>query len=429
MKRLLPFLLVGLALIVIAGGLLLASPRLRQTVSLYLATWRADIFYALNPPAEDVFVPESVVAQAVEGTLQARVTPSPSATLQPTATLEITATPAPTLTPTIEPTPLPGEVKLTGMRHEYQQWNNCGPATLAVALSYWGWEGDQRDTAGWIKPNPRDKNTSADELVAYVEAETNLRALLRVGGNLQILKQLVAAGFPVIIERGFDGYDDEGWMGHYELVSGYSDSYGKVITQDVLIMADFPVPYEELLNYWRAFNYVFVVVYPPEREAALLQALGPLADEDASYGLALERARAEQPVVSGREVFFSLFNQAMSLLHAGDTQTAAALFDQAFVVYADLPEEARPWRMVWYQHGPFPAYFAQGRYADVVSLADHTLSRTGEPALEESFLWRARAKAALGDSQAAINDLREALKWHPGWPLALEELQRLGVTP
>ncbi|HZW03577.1 MAG TPA: C39 family peptidase [Anaerolineaceae bacterium] len=426
MKRILP--LAILAALLLAGLAVFAIPPVRARVTSHLAAWRADLYYAINPPEKEVFVPEPAVAQAVQGTLAALATPSPTVTLTATLPAE-TATPQPSPTPTLVPTALPESIRLTGAKHEYQGWNNCGPATLSVNLSFWGWQGDQRDTAGWIKPNDRDKNTSAYELLDYVRAETDLRALLRVGGDLETLKRLIAAGFPVIIERGFDGYDDEGWMGHYELITGYDDSYQKVITQDVLIMPDFPLPYTELTEYWRAFNYVFVVVYPPEREADLMQALGPLADETQAYQIALDRAKDEINTLTGREQFFAWFNAGESLLHFEDFAGAADAFDQAFGLYAQLEEKNRPWRMVWYQHGPYPAYYALGRYQDVINLATHTLSRSSEPALEESFFWRGRAYQFAGDQAKGVEDLRAALKWHPNWQPALDELALWGETP
>ena len=33
---------------------------------------------------------------------------------------------------------------LTGILHQFQMWNNCGPANLSMALSFWDWKGDQR---------------------------------------------------------------------------------------------------------------------------------------------------------------------------------------------------------------------------------------------------------------------------------------------
>ncbi len=83
--------------------------------------------------------------------------------------------------------------------------------------------------------------------------------------------------------------------------------------------------------------------------------------------------------------------------------------------------------MMWYQTGPYWAYFYTGRYYDVINLATETLSIVSE--LEESFYWRALAKEALGDLTGAIKDLRSSLKYHPDWEPALAQLERLGATP
>jgi hypothetical protein len=85
--------------------------------------------------------------------------------------------------------------------------------------------------------------------------------------------------------------------------------------------------------------------------------------------------------------------------------------------------------MLWYQTGPYFAYYNTGRYADVISLANTTLGTTSEPALEESYVWRARAESATGASGAAIDDLHTALKWHPNYSAAMDELANLGATP
>ena len=44
-------------------------------------------------------------------------------------------------------------------------------------------------------------------------------------------------------------------------------------------------------------------------------------------------------------------------------------------------------------------------------------------------MWRGRAKLALGDTEGAIADFREALEWHPDWWVAEAELENLGVVP
>jgi tetratricopeptide (TPR) repeat protein len=117
-----------------------------------------------------------------------------------------------------------------------------------------------------------------------------------------------------------------------------------------------------------------------------------------------------------------------SLVHLQDYAGAATAFDEAFKLYPSLVEDKRPWRMMWYQTGPYFAYYFMGRYQDVNNLATQTIDFAANPYLEESFYWRGRAKAAIGDVEGDIADQRTAIKYHTGFAPSLEELNRLGVT-
>jgi tetratricopeptide (TPR) repeat protein len=85
--------------------------------------------------------------------------------------------------------------------------------------------------------------------------------------------------------------------------------------------------------------------------------------------------------------------------------------------------------MLWYQTGPYYAYYYSGRYQDVIDLANHTLDAMSEPVLEESYHWRALAKLALGDRSGAVADFRKALDVHENFGPSLYQLQQLGETP
>jgi tetratricopeptide (TPR) repeat protein len=423
--------LAGLAIVMggLAGLSLLASftyqlPFVQDHLAWRVSELRARIKYALSPPGEAVFTPNPTLAAMVQATISA-LTPTPTATPTPGPT----ATPTLTATPTDVPTTIPASVQLKGVHHEYQKWNNCGPANLSMALSFWGWQGDQRPIAAYVKPDPRDKNVMPYELVDYVNSQTGLRAIYRVGGNLDLLKSLLAAGFPVIIEKGFEGPGFDGWMGHYEVLTGYDDARSRFTAQDSYIMPDLPVSYHDVEVYWRAFNYTFIVVYPPEREQALFAVLGPLADEETSYRVAAQKASDEIYATTDRDQFFAWFNRGSSLVLLRDYEGAAQAYDAAFKLYATLDPSTRPWRMLWYQTGPYFAYYYSGRYLDVLNLTTQTLSNMSEPILEESYYWRALARQALGDTAGAIDDLRTSLTYHAGFAPSVAELQAMGINP
>jgi hypothetical protein len=403
---------------------LLNSPQVQDRVGWRVSELLARIKYAVFPPEQVVFVPDGISSHEltptntsistqtplVENTLESS---EPSLEFQPTVT--------------ITPTPIPSSRVLAGFRHEYQSWNNCGPATLAMALSYWGWDGDQRPIAAFTKPNSRDKNVMPHEMAAFVAEETSYEIIVGVGGEVEILKQFIAADLPVVIEKGFEGPDLEGWMGHYVLVTGYNDLDQTFIIQDSYYGPDQLIKYEELNRYWRAFNFAYLVIYPDWYKNQVMNLIGPRSDNNDRYRYAVEKASEEVNKLSGRDQFFAWFNRGSSLVALEDYDEAAIAYDQAFKLYPTIPEKERPWRMLWYQTGPYQAYYYTGRYQDVVNLAGTTLSAISEPVLEESYYWRARALLALEDRDGAIKDLQTSLKVHPGFSPSLSLLHELGV--
>ena len=420
--------LLGVFALVIFGVGIYSLPPVRARLDWRISEWQAQIKYALAPPEAVVFLPQEQEALATPILTPTRTpTPSPNPA-SPTLTLSgPTHTPSPTFTPTQTATPLPETVQLAGVRHEFQTWNNCGPATLSMALSFWGWQGDQADAAPFLKPIPRDKNVMPYEMADFVEEQTDFEVVVRVGGDLALLKQLLAAGLPVILEKGLEGPNLEGWMGHYVLVTGYDDAAQAFTTQDSFLGPKIIVGYDAIESFWRAFNFTYLVLYPPEREADVLALLGEQADETVNDHSALTLASEEIYTLSGRDQFFAWFNRGTNLVVLQDYAAAAAAYDEAFALYAALPEEERPWRMMWYQTGPYWAYYYTGRYTDVLNLATTTLDAMSEPVLEESYYWRALAREALGDIPGAIEDLQTSLNHHPGFAPSLNQLARLGV--
>lgn len=320
---------------------------------------------------------------------------------------------------------LPVAVQMTGFRHEYQGWNNCGPATLTTALSHYGWEHDQSVAAIWLKPDPEDKNVSPWQMAEFVNTQTPQRALVRYGGTLDLLRHLVTAEFPVIIAAGYEpeGYD---WMGHYLLVMGYDREAGTILTQDSFLGPNLAYPESDIDSHWRHFNRVYIVIYQPDQEADLLALLGDNADVDTNAALALEAARQE--VVADTEDPFGWFNMGTSYALLGQYEEAAVAYDQSRNVGAGLP-----WRMLWYQFGMFEAYYETGRYEDVIALAQVNLATTADThPIEETYYYAGLARAAMGEIDRAISNYQRALSINPNFTPAqnaLAMLQTAATSP
>lgn len=340
----------------------------------------------------------------------------------PTVAAIMTATPvAPAIeTPTLFPTPIPDQIMLTAPEWEKQDWNNCGPATLVLGLRYYGWLGDQFDISDLQKPDRGDKNVNIEELIYYVRNYAGwLQADYRVGGDFDLLKRFIAAGYPVIIEKGYIITDGSGgWAGHYLLLTGYDDDRRVFIVQDTYTGPDREVSYKEIDEGWITFNRVFLYIYLPERQGDIDRLLGENADSDANRKRTLEETRNE--IEANPENAFAWFNLGSNLVYFERYAEAADAFDKALLI-------GLPWRFTRYQFGPYIAYFNTERFEDVIDLADATLYRTSKS--EESQLWRGWAKFRLGDRFGAIEDFRRALEIRPNYFDALYALEYLGASP
>lgn len=433
-RRRRPVWLIILVILLVGAAVLFALyqvPAIHDRAYFYVNTLSSRIYYFFRPPAQTTFNPSqgSTPDARVAATLTALV-PTPTATSTPEPTSE--TAPESTIAPsaTSIPTQIPAAVQLEGVVQEYQRLNSCGPTNLALILRYWGWVGDQIDIEQVVKPRLEDLNVTPQEMLTYIQEHTAQEAVLRYGGTVDLLKRLVAAGYPVLVERGYVNIDDEwkGWMGHYGVVDGYDDAKNAVHIPDT-VNGNIWVDYETLQRFWDEFAGTYLVVFPPQEREIVLGILGEQADPEYNFDYTLEifTARAETAELS--QQYFAYYSLGELLVMKKDYANAAAAFDKAFEVYGWLPVDDRPWRMLWYQVGPYEAYYYTGRYQDVVSLTFKTIKDASKPALPESFLWSGRANVALGNTETAIFDFKRALQWHPGWKPALEELKALGVEP
>jgi len=352
-------------------------------------------------------------------TLASTATPTltPTATLAPTATA--TPTPAPLYTPA-QPAAL-----LTGIRHEWQTWNNCGPATLAMNLSFFGSPLDQAAIGAVLRPYPDDKNVSPYELVNFAQSQGYHAAEL-VNGNDDLLRTLVSNGIPVLLETWHEPEPNDG-LGHYRLLVGYDDSLQQWTLYDSydaagLVSAEtyagIRMEYARLAAWWKIFNRAFVLVYPPEQAPMVAAILTDFGVTPARMWTDAEvRARAELSLDANDA--FAWFNLGSSLTQQGRTAEAAEAFDRARAL-------GLPWRMLWYQFGPFAAYLAEGRVQDVLVLTDEIIAVTDS--IEEIHYWRARALMAAGDIAGATASVARSLQIAPTFPLALELRMSLTAT-
>jgi tetratricopeptide (TPR) repeat protein len=421
-------LLVILFLVVLAGGVYLLPP-IRERVNWRVDQLRMQVVAIIRPPEKAVFVPQQ---EKTQSTLSVALTATPlPAIVQATEPTPDSKTPS--ADPAALPATLPPFVEIKGVRYidQHNATNYCAPSTLGMALSFWGWRGSREDIGKVVKPYDGDYNVMPYELENYAKNNAGFQSLTRLGGTTDLLKTLVAGGFPVLIEKGVylvDLANRVSWMGHYNLVTGYDDVKGEFIAQDSYLGPDHRFKYKDLENEWRSFDFLFMVIYTPEKEQALMDLLGSMRDENTANRAAYDRATKEISQFTDINQFFAWYNRGTSMVKLQDYAGAAQSYDQAFAIYQTLPEDTRPFRMLWYQTGPYSAYYYSNRFQDVINLADISLSVANHLGLEESNYWRAMGYAAIGKKAEAIADLQTSLKIHPGFAPSVQLQQQMGVN-
>jgi len=237
-----------------------------------------------------------------------------------------------------------------------------------------------------------------------------------VGGALDLIKKLLAAGIPVMIEESFyfdEPYwkNDDLWAAHYQLVTGYDDAAKIFIGQDSFHGADQKISYARLDEYWQAFNRLYILIYRPDQEGVVKEILGENWDPDANRRHALEVAKKDSQ--ANPENAFAWFNLGANLSYFEDYIPATDAFDKARNL--GLPQ-----RMLRYQFSPFMAYFHTGQMDDLLALTTYAIEVT--PNSEEALLWNGWALYRQGKVAEAVENFEKALIENPNYQDALYAL-------
>ena len=285
---------------------------------------------------------------------------------------------------------------------EYQRRNNCGPVTAKMVLSLLGVRVSQASAAGALKGSYADKNVSVPELMAFLERQ-GLRTVRRWLLTPALLRQLLRAGFPVVMHQTQSPKDD---IGHYRVVYGF-DASGFLVGDSMFgprvrySTADF-----ERMS--RPYNAEFVLAFWPAQAGRVAALLG----QDGSRKTNLERlqVRAQARVRVAPNDAFAWWGLGVSRLLLGTPKSAATAFDQA--VRAGLPA-----RHFWYQQEAFTAWNRVGAFSTTRRVALAALK--GYENSTEINLALAVALEGLGRKSEAALARRAAAKEDPRGDVAV----------
>jgi tetratricopeptide (TPR) repeat protein len=386
---------IALAVLLAVAIAVYQIPRVKSAVA-----WRVEKFTiyfknTINPPGP---VPTALPVTPQPATPTTIHTPTPLAEITPTATAALP--------------PLPAQAFIASPKYEKQTPNNCGPATLSMALHMYGWDGNQKDISDLIKPVVGDRNVNPEELRYYVRTQAGwLNLEYRVGGSVDTLKRLIAANYPVIIESvtSLDPNDalgptDDLWAAHYLLLTGYDDSTQTFTIQDSYHGADLKIAYSKLEEEWKPFNNLYLVIYFPEFEEEMKTLLASNWDPDLNRQNALTSSQAGSANTPADA--FAWFNLGSNLVYFDRYEEAALAYDKA-------REIGLPLRMFRYQFGPFLAYFHSGRNEDLLVLTDYARGITEMS--EETWLWYGYGLYRSGDNAGALKAWQKANNINPNF--------------
>jgi tetratricopeptide (TPR) repeat protein len=321
-------------------------------------------------------------------------------------------TPTPT-PPIILETP-PAQKILPGGTHVFQSFNNCGPASLSMALSLYGISVSQQELGLALRPyqNPQgdndDKSVTLAEL-AEKSKEYGFVPYLRPGGNMKLIQQFITYDIPVIVRTTTTPTED---IGHFRVIKGYDDATGEIIQDDSLQGKNIRFTYEAFTTLWEIFGYEFLVLVPAEKVDVAQAILGELADETYAWRISADAMRSTLAIQPND--LWPRFNLAVALYHIGDYQGSVEAFEQI--------ESHLPFRTLWYQIEPIRSYYELGNYDRVFALTNKVLNNENR-AFSELYVIRGTIYKNQGNVAAAQREFEKAVLYNQHLKAAQDALQ------
>lgn len=311
----------------------------------------------------------------------------------------------------------PGDYALvTNPKHTYQTFNNCGPATLSMMLSWYGVDVSQAELGAKMRPYQNQDGDNDDKTIFTYEfvdwaKEYNLLAAGRVNGDIDLLKKFTANGIPVVVKTWLNPGED---IGHFRIVRGFDEKKQVIIQDDSYQGPNREIKYFDFLSMWQPFNFDYMIVYTPEMQDKVAAIIGEEMDEQKAWDNALVRAEKEQ--VLDPQNPYPRFNIATASYHLGDYQRSVSEYE---AVSASLPR-----RMLWYQIEPILAYKELGNYDKVFEIAN-TIIENGNRAFSELYLLKGEIYLIQGNSAAAKEQFELAVLYNQNLKSAKEALEGL----
>lgn len=298
--------------------------------------------------------------------------------------------------------------------HIFQTFNNCGPASLSMTLSYYGINVSQQELGQALRPyqlssgDNDDKSVTLEELAEKTK-EYGLIPYHRAMGDMDLIKLFITYDMPVIARTWTKVNED---IGHYRVVKGFDGN--TIIQDDSLQGKNLRYSNEDFKAIWKKFNYEYLVLVPKEKQEIAEAILKEAVDPKVSWQKAVELSQKE--LQQNPDDVTARFNLSIAYANIGDYQRSVEEFEKV--------ENKLSFRALWYQIEPIEAYFHLGNYERVLQITDRILNNHNR-AFSEAYLIRGEIYRKQGDLQAAKSEFEKAVMYNRNLKSAQEALNKL----
>jgi tetratricopeptide (TPR) repeat protein len=302
-----------------------------------------------------------------------------------------------------------GKHRLSAFPTTIQRRNYCGPCTIELVLRYWkgGLDLTNDQIARVVKfPDSGSPTYRMREFFHLVGFDT-----VRCLAPIEKLKQLIDAGYPVIVQEDYSA------SSHVAVVIGYDETAGTIELQDPMTHAVTSTPYDTLNKLRRTYLDAAIVAFPDKQGHDKTLARMGLFDEAAvvwtdQAGLALDENRPQAAADLMARATQKLPGQPIAWilwLHALSYQWSEAHRAQSGQPTGRASRLART-------TGPDPAALRQQFY--------DTLARAKERHPDAEFVYQFEGNGALtdGDIPRALAAYQRAAEIDPNDPRNLAAL-------
>lgn len=169
------------------------------------------------------------------------------------------------------PRKAPTSYHMGQLKHSVQTLNNCGPASVVSVMSFYDIDVSQEEARRVLRPYAESRGMSQHVIPPYV-AKFGLQAKVRLNGNDDLIKALVANDIPVIVLQ----YISETWRtGHFRVVQGYDDHAGVYYVNDSLLGPNLAISYKSFAARWDYNWSYYVPIFRPDQAPLVAAILGP----------------------------------------------------------------------------------------------------------------------------------------------------------